>query len=126
MSFGVPLGQGQRDSLRDQVADTLTTTDPKGFPRYSQLGIIPVITAGLGRLPQVSYTVMPGSTCCDGILIFSRSTSPERKTRIRDRSRGSILVDEKGDDAHARSEAGASIPSLVPVADDVVDPGCGP
>jgi hypothetical protein len=74
------LDQGPRDSLRNKVADTLTTTNPKDFPRYSQLGIIPVITVGLCRLPQVSYTMMPGSTCCDGILTFSRSVSPERKT----------------------------------------------
>jgi hypothetical protein len=74
------LNQGQRDALRDKVADMLTAMDPKDFPRYQPLRIAPVITIGLNRLPQVSYTAMPGSTCCDDILTFSPSVTPERRT----------------------------------------------
>jgi hypothetical protein len=74
------LDQGQRDALRNKVADMLTAMSPEDFPRYSPLRITPVVTMGLNRLPQVSYTAMPGSTCCDGVLMFSRSVTPERRT----------------------------------------------
>lgn len=58
----------------------LKAANPTVFPRYSHLPIIPVITTGLNRLPQASYTAMVGTTCCDNILTFLPPVPAKRRT----------------------------------------------
>ena len=73
------LSQTQRDGLRDVLADALTHTDPRRFPRHSPHSIDEVLKICFDRLPQLSFTGVKAHICCNDELTIKGSQSATRE-----------------------------------------------
>ncbi len=72
------LTQRQRDELRNVLGDGLDRADADRFRRGRFQDVIEVVQACFHRLPQVSFTEVRASRCCDGHMVVSEGQAAER------------------------------------------------
>jgi hypothetical protein len=74
------LSQHQRDGLRDVLVDTLAHTNSELFPRHEFQSVNRLLDVGFDQLPQLSWTEITASVCCDGQLAVADTQKTRRVT----------------------------------------------